>query len=321
MLDRRAALLTAGLASVAAVAGAAGCATVSEGPAAVIGQPLHWRTLQGGFLPRTAASASFVAGPSIGMFVRWMTPGAVALRGADLMVADVGTGRLWRADVAGSAIIEVAGAPVGVGMCMALGQDHSVWVMDPSTRQVLRFARDGRLLLRRSIGNDIGRPVALALADGGVTLMLADGAGAQWSEQRGDDAALRRLTPELASGKRVTGVDALALGRDSVFVLDRLAGAVHRVSRSGAVLQTLGQGELKRPLAIAVDGKDRVYVHEAQDDSITRLAAGLPAQRWTAAALGVQQIGGLAVDGLMLAVTDALAGTAVLHSFAGEGSS
>lgn len=320
MPERRAALLAAGLTGVAAMASLAGCAALSEGQAAVSVQPMHWRTLQGGFLPRMVAGAVGVASPSNGMFVRWMTPSAVALRGADLLVADAGTGRLWRADVASSAIVEVAGVPVGVGMSMDLGPDLSVWVLDPSTRQVLCFARDGRLLHSRSIDTGIGSPVALALADGGNTLIVADGALAQWSEQRGTGELLRSVAPQLASGQRITGVDALALGRDSVFVLDRLAGAVHRVSRRGAVLKTFGQGELKRPLAIAVDRKDRVYVHDAQDDSVKRLAAGVPTRRWTAADLGVQQIGGLAVDGPMLAVTDALAGTAVLHSFSNEAS-
>jgi hypothetical protein len=311
-LGRRHLLLAGGL------LGLGGCAAVPEAPAATPGQPMPWRTLQGGFLAPTLPAVGAPPRLASGMFVRWMSPGAVALRGMDLLVADMGTQRLWRTDLAGNAITGVAGAPVGLGVALALGPDLSAWVLDPASRQVLRFARDGRLLQSQRIGLDTPSPVALALADGGLTLLLADGPGAQWSEQRGPGGLLRHVEPERTPGRRISGVDGLALGRDSVFVLDRLASAVHRVSRQGEVLQTLGQGELMQPLALAVDRLDRVYVHEGQDGSIKRLSATGPMQRWTAAELGVQKIGGLAVDGLMLALTDALAGAVVLHSFLHE---
>ena len=321
--ERRAALVAAGLAGSLGLSGLCACAAASGGSAAASGLPLHRRTLQGGFLPRKTAGKDDAAGPSNGMFVRWMVPGALALRGTDLLLADVGTARLWRADITGSAIIEVEGAPVGAQMSLALGPDLSAWVLDPPARQVLRFARDGRLLQRHHVGADVGRPVALALAPDGTTLLLADAAGASagWAELAVSGGPPRRVAPARAGGQRLGGVDALAVGRGGVFVLDRAAGAVHRVSRRGAVLQTLGVGDLQRPLAIAVDEQDRVYVHEGQDGSIKRLAAGWPTRRWSAADLGVEQIGGLAVGAGLLAISDAQAGTVVLHSLASGGSS
>ena len=314
-LSRRALLRALGLSGAA---GLAGCAAAPKTAAPVAGQPVHWRTIQGGFLAPAPLPAGTPPRLPSGMFVRWTAPAAVALRGADLLLADLGTARLWRADLAGNVVTGIAGAPVGVGVALALGPDLSAWVLDPGSRQVLRYSRDGLLLQSQRIGLTTSRPVGLALADGGLTLLLADGAGAQWSEQRGPGGLLITVAPERAGGHRISGVDGLALGRDGVFVLDRLAGVVHRVSRQGAVLQTLGEGELKQPVALAVDRQDRVYVHDALDGSIKRLAAGAPVQRWTAGVLGVQRIGGLAVDGLMLAVTDALSGSVVLHSFMHE---
>jgi hypothetical protein len=302
----------------ALLAGLAGCASETQ-PGATTGQPgrpLFWRSLQGGFLAPTLPGPGQAPRLASGMFMRWMKPGPLALLGNELLVADLAGARLWRADTAGNAVTGIAGAPVGPGMALALGPDLSAWVLDPVSRQVLRFARDGRLLQTHRIGTALPSPVALALADGGATLLLADGLGAQWSEQRGPGGLVQLIAPAQASGQRISGVDALAVAGAQFWVLDRLQGVVHRVSRQGKVLQTLGHGELLQPVALAVDRLGRVLVHDAQDGSVKRLRAGLPALRWTAADLGLQQIGGLAIDGMMLAVSDPLAGQVVLHSLA-----
>ena len=295
---------------------AAGCAELPEGaaPAALPGQPLPWRRLQGGFLTPALPALGAAPRPPGGMFTRWIAPGAIALRGHELLVADRATARLWRADVAGQNITAVAAAPVGPNTVLALGPDLSAWVLDPVARQVLRFTRDGRLMQTHGIGMASAAPVALALADGGATLLLGDGLGAQWSEQRGPGAIVRSVLPGRDDGSRVSGVDGLALGREGIFVLDRLAGVVHAVTREGRVRHSLGRGELLQPVALGVDRLDRVYVLDLQDQSIKRLRPGAAALRWPAALLGVQRIDGLAVDGLMMAVSDGLGAQVALFS-------
>lgn len=299
----------------AGLSGMAGCAAtpVASAAAGAAGAPLRWRTLQGGRLAAPAAAGN--------MLVRWLSPGALALRGLELMVAERSPARLWRADLAGDLVVAVPGAPVGPGTALALGPDLSAWVLDPAARRVLRFARDGRALESRPIDLSLPGPVALALADGGATLLLADGPGGHWSEQRSSRDFVRAVAPEREGGRRISGVDALAPGLRGLWVLDRLAGAVHEVTRDGRVLRSLGQGELMQPVALGVDRLDRVYVHDAQDHSIRRLAAESPAQRWSAEMLGVQQIGGLAVDGLTMALSDPLAGAVLLYTLAGGASS
>lgn len=300
------------------LAGVAGCASdgpsgapASEGP--VTQQLRHHRTLQGGYLAPALPGVGLPAAPGSGMFIRWLAPAALALRGSELLVADTAGSRLWRADLMSNAVTGMPAAPVGPGTALALGPDLSAWVLDPPARQVLRFARDGRLLQTWRVGTALPSPVALALADGGATLMLADGLGALWSEQRGPGSLMRTVAPEAADGLRISSVDALAAGRDSVFVLDRLAGVVHQVARAGPVLRTLGGGELQQPVALAIDRLERLYVHDAHDHSIKRLHGQAPTLRWSAAELGVQRIGGLAVDGFLLAVSDPLRGQVVVH--------
>ena len=47
--------------------------------------------------------------------------------------------------------------------------------------------------------------MAVALADGGATLLVADGMGAQWSEQRGASGIVQKIAPQSDSGARVSG--------------------------------------------------------------------------------------------------------------------
>lgn len=299
------------LLGAAMLAGCAG-APLPAPPAARPGQPLRWRTLQGGFIAPSLPPAAPAAGARTGMFVRWLAPGAIALAGQELLVADSGSGRLWRAEAGGGYLTGVAGVVAGAQTQLALGPDLSAWVLDPAARQVLRLARDGRLLQTLALPPAMLAPVAMLLADGGATLLLADGMGAQWLELRPGGIG-RTVVPE-----GMGGVDGLAAAPGGLFVLDRLAGAVHQVARGGRRLATLGRGELLQPVAIAADRLGRVYVHDAQDKSLKRLQPGAPVQRWTAAALGLQRIGGLAVDGLLLAVSDPPAGQVQLLSFAHE---
>lgn len=271
-----------------------------------------WRTVPGGFLAPPVPGTGLSARAGSAMYVKWIAPTALALRNGDLLVADLGTGRLWRADTVAGTLSGLAAAPVGTGTALALGADLSAWVLDPAARQVLRIARDGRLLQTfRSSAPTLPRAMAL---DATGQLLLADGPLGQWSELR--PAGAVAVPVQLVGADRLAQVDALAVGRAGVMVLDGLAGCVHVVQRDGRVTGTLGQGELVHPMAIAIDRHDRVFVLEASAQSLRVLQAGRPSIVLTAAQLGVQQIGGLAADGSFLAVSDRVVGQVVIHQLA-----
>jgi hypothetical protein len=271
-----------------------------------------WRTVTGGFLTPPQAPG-VPPRPGTGMFIKLLAPAAIALRGPDLLVADGGTSRVWRIDPAFNHASGIAGAPVLPNTALALGPDLSAWVLDPGSRQVLRFARDGRLLQTYRMPIELPSPVGIALADGGVTLLVADGMGAQWTEQRGAAGIGRLVAPQSAAGgARISGADAIAMAGDDVIVLDRLAAAVHRVARDGRVIATLGRGELVQPSALAVDREGRIFVVDNAARTLVLLRDGAPARRFEAAELGVQHIGGIAVDERVLALSDTLLGQVAL---------
>ncbi|MGD9835536.1 MAG: hypothetical protein AB7U92_22530, partial [Piscinibacter sp.] len=120
-------LRTTAMGAALAVLGA--CVTPAPappGPVSAPGAPVAlrpWRTLQGGFLAPPGAAFGLPARPGTGAFVKLLAPTAVALRGSDLLVADSGTGRLWREDLALTTLSPVAGAPVAPGTAVAIGPD------------------------------------------------------------------------------------------------------------------------------------------------------------------------------------------------------
>jgi hypothetical protein len=302
---------------------ATGCASDPQVSAQPRGPLTPWRVVTGGFLtpPTVPGAPGMPPRPGAGMYIKLMAPMAIALRGPDLLVADSGTSRLWRIDPGFNHASGIAGAPAGLGTALALGPDQSAWVLDAGARQVLRFARDGRLLQSHRLPTELPSPVGIALADGGATLLVADGMGAQWAEQRGPAGLARLVAPQSAANTttmsaRISGVDAITLAGDDVIVLDRLAAAVHRVARDGRVLATLGRGELVQPSALAADRDGRIFVVDAAARTLVVLRDGVPARRFDAAELGVQRIGGIAVDERVLALSDTLLGQVSLFLIA-----
>ena len=288
----------------------------------------HWRTVIGGFLAAPGPAFGVPLRPGSGAFVKLVAPSAVALSGNDLLIVDSGTARIWRADLALNTLSAVESAPPGTGSAgagtaatpgtaIALGPDLSAWVLDGVSRRIVRIARDGRLMQTYRGDRTAPSPVAIGLADGGSTLLVADSALRQWVEFRSVGAFSLSVAP--SSPDAVRGVDGLAVTRQAVYLLDRSAGVVHVVRRDGQVLARLGEGELKQPVAIAVDRFERVFVLDAQDNSVALLRAGRPAQVFDAASLRVQQIGGIAVDESFLAVADRLTGQVVIHQLIGSG--
>jgi sugar lactone lactonase YvrE len=282
------------------------------------------RVLIGGFLAPLPAGAPATAAPwppraTGGAFVKLFTPTALALRGQVLLVADPGAGRLWRMDLGFNMLAGIAGAPAGPlpgagpGLGLALGQDESAWVLEPGSARVLRFARDGRLLQTFRMAAQASH---FALADSGATLLAAESGPAQWTEQRlvGGPAVTVRLQ---ADEPRVGTADGIAVSGSDVLLLDRAQGVVHRVRRDGRLVRSLGRGLFRQPQALAVDAFDRIWVTDAFGPQLHVLWPDGRTRTLEAAALRLQQLGGLALDERSLALSDRLSGQVLMFALPG----
>ncbi len=272
-----------------------------------------WRTVIGGFLAPPGALFGLSDRTGTGAFVRLIAPTAVAIRDNELLVVDSGADRLWRLDPALNTLSPIAGAPANPFTTVALGPDLSAWVHDPGARKILRFAHDGRLLQTYSARHAAPSQGAFTLVDGGATLLLADSGLRQWIELRPVGSFATPVRPRWPDGQAVVAVDGLAASGNTVYVLDRNLAQVYLVDRAGLVRASLGRGDLKQPVAIAADGLGGVFVHDAQDRSLKLLRPGLATLVLNSAQLQVQVIGGFAVHGRMLVVSDRLTGQVMIH--------
>ncbi|MFO1327731.1 MAG: hypothetical protein U1F56_10270 [Rubrivivax sp.] len=290
---------------------ATGCADAPVDPAAAARaaaafvQP--WRALPGAFLAPVVPALGAQARPGTGMYVKLRVPTALALRWPELLIADLGLSRLWRADLMANTLTAIASAPVGPQTRLEIGVDHSAWVLDPPSRQVLRYSRDGTLGQTWRTRAEAPSPSSLAPLDGGLALLVADATLGQWAELRGGGATALAVRPRGVDGAPVR-VDALAAQRDQIVVLDRAAAAVHRVTRDGRVLETLPAPDLAQAVDIRLDRHGRVWALDGLGRHLLVLSGGVAPRRVGADELGVQHIGGFALDERYLAVSDRLVG-------------
>lgn len=310
--------LACGLVTLVATMVLAGCGTPpadSEAAAASAADvPLvrPWRTITGGFLAAPAGVFGVPARPAAGTYVKLLAPTAVALRGNDLLVVDSGTQRVWRADLALGTLTAVAGAPGLPGTAVALGADLSAWVLDVQAGRLLRFARDGRLLQTQRASAFVPTPAAFTVLDGGAAVWLADALPAPLVEMRAFSGVATPVQPQGHGSARIERAGALATTRDAVYVLDLEARVVHRLRRDGHIDATLGAGVLVQPEAIAADRFGRVFVTEPGAGLIRVLDTQAPPDTIEGQRLGVQHIGGIAVDERFLAIADRAAGQVVI---------
>lgn len=273
-----------------------------------------WRTIAGAFLSPPPGPAGVPVRPGTGVFVKLLSPAAVALRDGELLVVDPAAGRTYRIDTDFGTMSAIPGAPTAPGTAVALAADRSAWLLDPQARQVLRFARDARLLQTFRAPAGALSPRSFALLDDGAGLVMADASQAGLVEFRAA-ASFGVALPRDDTDRAVSGIAGVAPARDGWFVLDALSGVVHRLQRDGRRVASLGAGVLKQPVAIASDPRDRagrVFVIDAQDRAVKVLRDGAGPTVLDAATLGVQRIGGIAVDGTRLAVSDSVAGQVVI---------
>ena len=81
-----------------------------------------------------------------GPFTQLRGPVAVAAMGPDVYVADAGLGLLLRVDQVANRLTPFGPRGVQPGTRLAADVDGSLYVLDPASRRIQRFARDGRLL-------------------------------------------------------------------------------------------------------------------------------------------------------------------------------
>lgn len=298
-------------ATAAAAFGLGGCAGTPDDtprPPAATGNGVltPWLAIDGGWRadPRQALPVAPAPGPRL----RFVQPVGVAALGDLLLVADAGARTVWRIDRGRDAMAPFApftGGSAGHGASLHVASDLSVWIALPAEHQVVQYDARGRLVRRFLDDASAPRPVAVVVADSRAEVFVGDGATAQVTVFD----PLGRTVRVLGGGRipALQSIAAMALGPDGLYVLDPLAQQVVVLGRRGEVAAVIGEDQLLRPRALAVDRSGRVFVSDEADQRIKVFrGADLVA---TAGGGGVGpgrfgRIEALAVDGNMLYVAD-----------------
>ena len=250
----------------ACVGGAAPVAVPQPG---ANGGPLltPWLSLNGGWRadPNVPLRGAAGSGPR----VNFVQPVGVAARGPVLLVADAGARMLWRLDRTQdtvTALVAFTGSVPDHGASLQLGDDLSAWVALPAEHAVVQVDYRGRIVRRWRDDANASRPVAVALPDDRGELRVGDAATSKVVIFDSLGRARRLLGGGVNSS--LQSIAAMAFGPLGLYVLDRVAQQVVVLGPGGEVIELIGENQLVRPRAMAVDRSGRVFVSDDADQRI-----------------------------------------------------
>ncbi len=261
--------------------------TTSEPAAALVPGPV----IRGGFV---------AAGP----FMPLRAPVAVAASGPDLYVADAGAGTLLRIDPIAGRVVTIASVRALPGMRLAADIDATLYALDPVTRRILRFGRDGRALQAFTADATVASLRALALDPARGRLLGLDALNRQLVAFRplgAYEVIALRFEPRYA----IQSLDALAVGRDALYAIDARCACLVRLDFEGRVVSTFGHGSLSQPERLAADRGGRLYVYDRGERALKVFQEAQLVETLALARLGLSEVSDLAYADGWLYVADA----------------
>lgn len=193
---------------------------------------------------------------------------AVAARGNDIFVADIAQRSLFLIDRMQRTLTEFAILPGGGPVNLYLATDYSLYVIDGLHRQITQYARDGRIIKVFSNRFDLVNPVDMAESAESGQLLIADAGRVHVAVFN----SVGVMTDILGRGSNIAGspadIAALAVDHDNIYLLNRLTPEVRVADLAGVMIYAVGQGQLKQPVAIALDPCQRLYVADQFDNAI-----------------------------------------------------
>ena len=267
-----------------------------------------WLSLNGGWAvdPKDPLRRA----PGGGQRVNFVQPCGVAARGLVLLVADAGARMLWRLDRAQdtlTALLPFTGGVPDHGASLQLGDDLSAWVALPAEHAVVQLDPRGRVVRRFRDEANAVRPVAVALPDARGEVLVGDAATAQVVVF--DPLGRARRLFGSAAGNTLQSIAAMSLGPLGLYVLDRVAQQVVVFGPRAEVIELIGENQLVRPRALAVDRSGRVFVSDDVDQRIRVFRGGRLLASFGGMGPGPSRFGrieAMAVDGNLLYVADSL---------------
>ena len=267
-----------------------------------------WLSLNGGW--RVDPNFAPRAAPGGGPRDNFVQPVGVAARGLVLLVADAGARTLWRLDRAQDSLTALApftGSVPDHGAALQLGDDLSAWVALPAEHAVVQLDQRGRTVRRWRDDDNAARPVAVAVPEDRSEVLVGDAATAQIVVFDPLGRARRVLGSGVANN--LQSIAAMSFGPLGLYVLDRIAQQVVVLGPRAEVIAVIGENQLVRPRALAVDRSGRVFVSDEADQRIRVFRGRQLLGTFGGAGAGPGRFGrieAMAIDANLLYVADSL---------------
>ena len=273
-------------------------------PLGLGGLLVPWQTIAGGWLTSKLDLQGFPIPGSPQGFASLIAPTALAVRGADLYIADSGSRKLYRVDTATQNMSLMPGIEVLPWTQMQVGFDHSLYVLDAKRQTILHFTRGMQPL------------PTLGDAGAGIVSLKSFVLDVPLGQIVASDSNSRRLVlfsplggPPLlleTSMNEFRAMGALATDGRIIYAVDSACFCIAAMDDTGRFSKRIGEGVLGQPRALAADRYGHVFVADDLDRTLKVFLRGKLYTSYKAQTLGLTEISALAVDEDVIYIADAM---------------
>lgn len=204
--------------------------------------------------------------------VKFLNPVAVGGVKDQMLIVDAGAHAIYRYNLTTKAIQSLAqagGQFIGEPMGIAVESDLSFYVADPVGKQVLYFDANGNLIRRFADAANLARPVDVAVDEVRGQIFVADGSYSHIVIFSKTGQAMSAIGSRGQGPGKFRAITAIAKGKDSLFVADRLELPLQEIDiTTGALRFSIGRGQIMWPTAIIVDKRNRIFASDRTDNTI-----------------------------------------------------
>lgn len=221
------------------------------------------------FTGKTGAFTRLLVGP--GEEVRFQNPVAVGGANNILYIVDAGHRIVFLYDLVTKKIdsldnigVQFAGQPGNI----YVKKDGSFLIVDSVGKKVFYFDEKGLLLNTFADPANLSRPIDVWVDETTEEVYVADGAYSHILIFNQFGKAVRIIGQRGTGPGRFRAITDMTMGRDGLYVLDRLELPIQVISKEGVYQYSFGESRHTFPTSIAVDNNQLVFVSEKSDNTI-----------------------------------------------------
>lgn len=203
--------------------------------------------------------------------IQFMRPVAISGQQEFLYIVDADARIVFRYNLLNKDIeafsnvgVQFAGQPGNIYVT----RDLSFYVVDSVGKQVLQFNPKGEFVRSFQDAANLSRPLDVKVLEDRGEVWVADGSYSHIIVFNMFGTAMRRIGMRGTGPGRFRAITDVALGKEGVYVLDRLELPIQVLTDTGMFKYSFGESEQVFPSAIAISDNELVFVADKSDNTI-----------------------------------------------------